>query len=104
MAREGWPGPLTLVVPVAAPLHQIGGDGTTIGLRVPNHPFTLALLERCGPLAATSANLSGRTTGSTLESVLEEIGEGVDLYVDGGSLTNIPSKVISLVGEPERLR
>jgi L-threonylcarbamoyladenylate synthase len=104
MASEGWPGPLTLVVEASSPLPQVGGDGSTVGLRVPDHSFTLELLRRCGPLAATSANRSGMATGSTVDQVMAEFGDGVDLYIDGGLLAAAPSKVISLVGDHKRLR
>jgi L-threonylcarbamoyladenylate synthase len=104
MAAEVWPGPLTLVVQAVSPLGQIGGDGWSVGLRVPNHPFTLELLKRCGPLATTSANRSGRSTGVTVEGVMEDLGEGIDLYVDGGALTAVASQVISFIGEPRKLR
>ncbi len=104
MANEGWPGPLTLVVEAASPLPQIGGDGTSVGLRVPDHPFTLEVLRRCGPLAVTSANLSGMATQPTVIGVMEDFGERVDLYIDGGVLAAPPSRVISLLGDHKRLR
>jgi L-threonylcarbamoyladenylate synthase len=103
-ARDGWPGALTLVVPCVSPLPELGGDGTTVGLRVPNHQWTMSLLRACGPLAATSANPSGSPTGAAIEHVIGDLGEEVDLYVDGGRLEALPSTVISLVGEPEVLR
>jgi L-threonylcarbamoyladenylate synthase len=104
MASEEWPGPLTLVLETLSPLPEIGGDGTTVGLRVPKHPFTLELLRHCGPLATTSANPSGMATGSTVDAVIEHFDDEVELYVDGGALTGAPSRVISLVGEHKRLR
>ena len=104
MASEEWPGPLTLVVEAASPLPQIGGDGTSVGLRVPNHSFTLEVLRHCGPLAATSANRSGMATEPTVDGVMEDFGEGVDLYIDGGELAAPPSRVISLVRDHKRLR
>jgi L-threonylcarbamoyladenylate synthase len=103
-ARESWPGALTLVVPCVTPLPELGGHGTTVGLRIPAHEWTLSLLRACGPLATTSANPSGSPTGAAIEDVIGDLGEGVDLYVDGGRLESLPSTVISLVGEPEVLR
>jgi tRNA A37 threonylcarbamoyladenosine synthetase subunit TsaC/SUA5/YrdC len=64
----------------------------------------MSLLRACGPLAATSANPSGSPTGAAIEDVIGDLGEEVDLYVDGGRLEAPPSTVISLVGEPEVLR
>jgi L-threonylcarbamoyladenylate synthase len=103
-ARDGWPGAVTLVVPSVSLLPELGGDGTTVGLRVPGHQWTLSLLRACGPLATTSANPSGSPTGAAIEEVIGDLGEEVDLYVDGGRLESPPSTVISLVGEPEVLR
>lgn len=99
-----WPGALTLVLPSLSPLPELGGDGATVGLRIPDHEWTTRLLRSCGPLATTSANPSGSRTGVTIGDVVEDLGEGPDLYVDGGPLDAAPSTVISLVGEPEILR
>lgn len=104
MAREGWPGPLTLVLKAAPPLPSIGGDGGSVGLRIPNHPFALELLEECGPLAVTSANPSGVKTRASIGDVVGDLGDGVDLYVNGGVLEASPSQVVSLIGEMKTLR
>jgi L-threonylcarbamoyladenylate synthase len=101
---SSWPGAVTLVLKSRSPLPALGGDGKTVGLRVPDHPWTARLLRRCGPLATTSANPSGARTGVTVGEVLEDLGEGPDLYIDGGPLDAAPSTVISLVGKPEVLR
>jgi tRNA A37 threonylcarbamoyladenosine synthetase subunit TsaC/SUA5/YrdC len=85
-------------------LPSLGGDGTTVGVRMPDHDWTLALLRECGPLATTSANPSGRPTKAAIRDVLADLGEAVELYVDGGRLEAPPSAVISLVGEREVLR
>lgn len=99
-----WPGALTLVLPSRSPMPELGGDGSTVGLRVPDHAWTLGLIRRCGPLAATSANPTGKRTGVTIADIRSDLGEGPDLYVDGGPLDAAPSTVISVVGEPEVLR
>lgn len=103
-AEEGWPGPLTLVVPSVTPLPALGGHGTTVGVRVPDHRWALELLRACGPLATTSANPSGSPTAATIEDVAKDLGDHVALYVDGGRLDSPPSTVISLIGGPEVLR
>jgi L-threonylcarbamoyladenylate synthase len=104
MAKEGWPGPLTLVLKAAPPLPSIGGDGGSVGLRIPNHPFALELLARCGPLAVTSANPSGALTGVSIDDIVGDLGDGVHLYVNGGVLEAPPSQVVSLIGETRILR
>lgn len=103
-AMSRWPGAVTLVLDVLDDLPDVGGDGTTVGLRIPDHPFALNLLRQTGPLAGTSANPSGKPTGQTLAEVLAALGDGPDLYVDGGTLDAEPSQVISLVGEARTLR
>ncbi len=104
IARDRWPGATTLVLKAVPPLPRIGGDGGTVGLRIPNHPFALALLERSGPLAATSANPSGETTSPVVDDIAADLGDAVDLYVDGGRLDAPPSEVISVVGKRRTLR
>ncbi len=105
MAERGWPGPLTLVLPaVPGGGIALGGDGSTIGVRIPAHPVALELLRRAGPLAATSANRSGDPTGSGIEAAVQQLGEGVDLYLDAGPLGTVPSRVVSLVSDPHVLR
>ena len=94
-----WPGPLTLVLPRAAASvgWELGGDPATVGLRRPRHLLTLALLERAGPLAVTSANLSGRPTPSSCEALLGLFGESVAVYLcQEEPLTGRPSTVVDL--------
>lgn len=104
LAMSSWPGPVTIVVRTTEDVPDIGGDGTTVGLRIPSHPFTLELLRECGPLVATSANPSGNPTAAVLQEVLLDLGNGPAIYVDGGTLESPPSKVISMIGEPRILR
>lgn len=99
-----WPGALTLVLPSRCPMPELGGDGSTVGLRVPDHAWTLSLIRRCGPLAATSANPTGKKTGVTIDDIVADLRDEPDLYVDGGPLDAAPSTVVSMVGEPEVLR
>jgi L-threonylcarbamoyladenylate synthase len=100
LAAAFWPGPLTIVVPRLESLRaDIGGDGTTIGVRVPDHAGVRALLELSGPLATTSANRSGEPTPSTVEGVAGVFGDAVAVYLDGGTaLGGAPSTVVSLAG------
>lgn len=100
-----WPGALTLVLPRLEGLDwDLGGDGDTIGLRVPDHEVPLGLIRRCGPLAATSANLAGEEVPATVQETAEVLGEGIDLYLDGGLLEGRPSQVVSLIDEERILR
>jgi len=103
-ARANWPGATTLVVPVLSDLPVLGSDGKTVGLRVPGHDLILEILRLTGPLAATSANLSGTPTGESVKDIKDQLGEEVDLYIDGGALNSPPSQVISFVGVRTKLR
>ncbi|MBS1125729.1 MAG: hypothetical protein H6Q98_667 [Nitrospirae bacterium] len=101
-----WPGPLTLVFP-AAPhvLPELTGGGGTIGLRVPGNELTRELLRHLGrALTGTSANRSGGRDPRTVEEVMREVGDRVDLILDGGVTTgNRPSTVVDVTVEPPRI-
>lgn len=103
LARRFLPGPLTFVVKRPAWVDERVSAGLpSIGMRVPDHALCLALLERCGPLAATSANGSGASafTGDEDVACLPE----ADLFVDAGSTPlRAESTVIDLTGERVRL-
>ncbi len=79
-----WPGALTLVLPLLSSLPENLSPTPTIGLRVPDHKFTQALLRETGPLATTSANLSGEPSALTAAEVQAQLGSRVDLILDGG--------------------
>jgi L-threonylcarbamoyladenylate synthase len=105
LARYFWPGSLTIVVPIKDAIEaDLGGDGRSVGLRVPDHTFCLALLTETGPLAATSANPSGDATPTMPDTIVETFGDQVALYVYGGSRGGNPSTVVSLINGPELLR
>ena len=101
LADAFWPGGLTLVVPRRSGLDlDLGGeDDTTVGLRLPDHPVPVALAERVGPLAATSANLHGRPTPAGAAEVAEELGDAVGLVLDGGPCRGAPSTVVACTPE-----
>lgn len=104
LAERHWPGPLTLVVRRSPRFTaDLGGvDPDTVAVRVPAHPVALELLERTGPLAVTSANVSGEPPARTFE---EACALAPDLVcIDGGTCDGVPSTVLSLVGEPKVLR
>lgn len=104
LAAEHWPGPLTLVVRRnPAFTADLGGiDDGTVAIRVPAHPIALEVLRATGPLAVTSANLSGEPPATTYEDACALAPELVCL--DGGTCGGLPSTVLSLVGEPRILR
>lgn len=109
LAGAFWPGPLTMVVPVAGSAHtcDLARAGLeTIALRIPGHPVAQALLESFGgPVSAPSANPSGRLSPTRAEDVAAELGKQVALVLDGGPCaTGIESTIVSLLpGEPPRL-
>lgn len=99
LAEAFWPGPLTLVLPRAAGvLDAVTGTLATVALRVPGHPLALALLEAFGGgVAAPSANRYGCVSPTSAEHVREELGDAVDLVLDGGSCPiGIESTIVDL--------
>lgn len=106
LGRRYWPGPLTMVLPrkVTWPYDLGGEDPSSVGVRVPGNEVARALLERTGPLAVTSANLSGEPPATTIEQARAHLGERVAVYLDGGACAGEVSTVLSLVGEPRVLR
>ncbi|MDY6845531.1 MAG: L-threonylcarbamoyladenylate synthase [Chloroflexota bacterium] len=104
LADAFWPGPLTLILPKAADIPEELSPYPTIGIRMPNHEFTLRLLQATGPLATTSANISGDSNPTTSEDVIKQIGGRIDLLIDGGKTPGaVPSTVIDLTGKPLKL-
>jgi L-threonylcarbamoyladenylate synthase len=85
LAGQFWPGGLTLVLPRKDSVPRYLASGPSIAVRIPNHPVCLALIRRLGnPLVGTSANISGQPAPLTAEEVRQELGEKIDLIVDGG--------------------
>jgi L-threonylcarbamoyladenylate synthase len=104
LARHFWPGPLTLVVPrkPGTPLSKLVSAGLdTVALRVPAHPLAQELLAATGlPLAAPSANASGRISSTSAAHVRESLGNAVDHVLDGGSTPlGLESTIIGFEGE-----
>jgi len=86
LAEACWPGPLTVLVPRASHvLDVVTGGRPTVGVRVPAHPLTTELLTRFGGgLAAPSANRFGHVSPTTAQHVIDDLGDAVDLVLDGG--------------------
>jgi L-threonylcarbamoyladenylate synthase len=106
VARLGarfWPGPLTLVLPRLPSVPDLVTAGLeTVGVRVPDHPAARALIREAGtPLAAPSANPFGYVSPTTAAHVAEQLGEGVDLILDGGPCrVGLESTILGLTVEP----
>lgn len=107
LGRAFWPGPLTLIVPKApAVLDAVTGGQSSVGLRVPAHPLTRALLDTFGGgLAAPSANRFGRVSPTTAQHVLDEFRAIDDLLVlDGGACeVGVESTIVDVTGARARI-
>lgn len=79
-----WPGPLTLILPKNPGLPTVLSPGSTVGVRIPANPFTRDLLKTTGPLATTSANISGLESSHTAADVMGQLGGKISLLLDGG--------------------
>ena len=103
LAAATWPGGLTVVVPqrpdVPLPPALTGG-APTIGLRAPDHDAPRALARSVGPLPVTSANVSGIAEARDAAGILDQLGDAVDLVLDGGTAHGGPaSTVVDCTGE-----
>jgi L-threonylcarbamoyladenylate synthase len=102
LAEKFWPGPLTIVLKRAAHVSDlVTGGQNTVGLRVPSHPVAQQLLKAFGGgIAAPSANRFGRLSPTTAQHVREELGDAVDLVLDGGPCdVGIESTIVDLTHE-----
>ena len=107
LAQRFWPGPLTLVLPRAMRFtHDLGGEHhkDTVAVRVPSHELALEVLRATGPLAVTSANLSGDPPAHTVDQARHALGDRVEVYLDGGICDGEVSTVASLEGGLQVLR
>ncbi len=103
LAGRYWPGPLTLLLPARRGIPRLLTAGTSrIGLRVPNAPVALALILRLGgPVTGTSANRSGGKDPQDADEVLRQLGDQVDLILDGGPVPlGSPSTVVDVTASP----
>ena len=107
LARKFWPGPLTMILKcrtdVVPSVITAGLD--TVAMRCPNHPVTLAIIREAGiPVAAPSANTSGRPSCTTAQDVLEDMDGKIEGVVDGGPCTvGVESTILDLTCDPPRL-
>ncbi len=100
-----WPGGLTMVAAVQPSLQwDLGETGGTVAVRMPLHPVALELLRATGPMAVSSANRSGQPPATTCDEAVEQLGESVSVYLDGGpSGDPVPSTIVDVTGEVPRL-
>ena len=98
-----WPAPLTVVLPLAAPIAASRGS-RTLALRIPSEERVCRLLERVGPLTATSANRSGRAPLDDPDDVARELGPGLDALIDGGRAPGgQPSTLVDATVDPPQV-
>ena len=96
LAAAFWPGGLTLILPAADGLSlDLGETKGKIAVRMPMHSDLIELIASVGPLATTSANVSGSPTPSTVTQIRAELGDGVGVYLDGGpAAAEVPSTIV----------
>lgn len=105
LVAEFWPGPLTIICRAQPTLAwDLGDTGGTVALRMPDDEIALALLERTGPLAVSSANRSGRSPATTVTEAAAALGDEVLVYLDGGRAQGlVPSTIVDATGEVPRI-
>lgn len=96
-----WPGPLTIICKAQPSLQMdLGDTAGTVALRVPDHEVARALLRRTGPMAVSSANLTGQDAALSVDEAIEQLGHSVAVYLDAGSTPgNVPSTIIDFTSE-----
>ena len=106
LAEAYWPGPMTIILPKAACIpDEVSCGLDTVGIRLPSHPLARAIIRAAGtPVAAPSANTSGRPSTTTAAHVMEDMAGKIAAVVEGGACAvGVESTVISLAGEQPRL-
>lgn len=101
-----WPGGLTIVIEAKGLLPVLTAGGNTVGVRIPDNPLLLQILQAFGgPAAITSANLSGEPPATSPEEIGEELASRIDMIVDGGKTPGpIPSTVYDISVSPPLIR
>lgn len=96
-----WPGGLSIVLTAAPSLAwDLGDTRGTVMVRMPLHPVAIELLREVGPMAQSSANRTGRPPASTVDEAREQLGDAVDVYLDGGPAGDpVPSTIVDLTGD-----
>jgi len=100
LAARFFPGPLTCLVPKQPHLPESVSATETVGVRVPDHDVARALLRAAGPMAVTSANISGQPSPSTAQDVFAQLNGRIDLILDGGTTPGgVPSTLVDCTGD-----
>ena len=98
LIERHWPGPLTIICRMQPSLRMdLGDNENTIALRVPDHELAREILRRTGPMAVSSANLSGKPAALTCDDAVDQLGDRVSVYLDGGELAataGAPSTIV----------
>ena len=105
LTAKFWPGPLTIIANAQPSLDwDLGDTHGTVAVRMPDDESALALLARTGPLAVSSANISGQPAAQTADEAQEMLGDDIDIYVDGGVRgSGMSSTIIDLSGDVPRI-
>ena len=99
-ASRFWPGPLTCIVPKKQTLPLAVSATSTVAVRIPDHIDARSLLRAAGPMAVTSANISGGQNPSTAQEVYDQLNGRIPLILDGGTTQGgIPSTLVDCTGE-----
>jgi len=95
LASRFWPGPLTCVIPKKPTIPESVSATSTVGVRMPDHAVARILLRFAGPMAVTSANISGKESPVTAQEVFAQLGGRIELIIDGGKTPGgIPSTLV----------
>lgn len=105
LVEEFWPGPLTLICTQQSSLQwDLGETRGTVAVRMPDHELALALLERTGPMAVSSANKTGEPAAEDADAAERMLGEDVAIILDGGPVTGgLASTILDVTGERPRV-
>ena len=105
LIAEFWPGALTLVCRATPTLNwDLGETKGTVAVRMPLHPVALEILRETGPLAVSSANMSGNPAATTADDAQKQLGSAIEVYLDGGPTEGLmASTIIDLTGDVPRL-
>ncbi|MDP9800511.1 tRNA threonylcarbamoyl adenosine modification protein (Sua5/YciO/YrdC/YwlC family) [Arcanobacterium wilhelmae] len=103
LAEAFWPGALTIILPAKPTIGwDLGETNGTVALRMPNHPMALELLTAVGPLAVTSANITGQPPANTVEEARAQLGDAVAVYLDAGrGGGGVPSSIVRFNSDTE---
>lgn len=106
LTSDFWPGGLTIIVEHAPSLAwDLGESLGTVAVRMPLHPVALELIAETGPLAVSSANVSGSPAATTADEARDQLGDSVAVYLDGGTCADaVPSTIVDLTGDTPYVR